>query len=153
MHDGVTALALLETTGSPTGSRVLVVGASGGLGISLIQLGGARGAHVVATARGADKLARLRELVRSPVIDSDAAGWVDEARRSLGGRGADVVLDNIGGAVGGAAFEAIARGGTFSAHGTPSGSFAGIDHARAERTGVDVIGIGAAQLATAIGCG
>ena len=60
MHDGVTALALLETTVA-AGSRVLVVGASGGLGIKLIQLAVARGAHVVVMARGAGQSSgRLR---------------------------------------------------------------------------------------------
>jgi NADPH2:quinone reductase len=146
MHDGVTALALQEATGIGAASRVLVVGASGGLGIASIQLARARGARVVATARGEGKLARVRELGASAVIDSEAPGWVDDARAALGGEGADVILDNIGGTLGGAALVAIARGGTFSAHGTPSGSFAQIDRDEAERRDVTVIGIGGAQL-------
>jgi NADPH2:quinone reductase len=142
----VTALALQEATGIGAASRVLVVGASGGLGIASIQLARARGARVVATARGEAKLARVRELGASAVIDSEAPGWVDDARAALGGEGADVILDNIGGTLGGAALGAIARGGTFSAHGTPSGGFAQIDRDEAERRDVTVIGIGGAQL-------
>ena len=149
MHDGVTALALLESTGVADGSRVLVVGASGGLGISLIQLARARGARVVATARGGEKLARVRELGADAVIDSEEPGWVEEALESLGGRGADVILDNVGGELGGAALGAIAPGGRFSAHGTPSGSFARIDQAAADANDVHVIGIRGAQLAAA----
>ena len=149
MHDGVTALALLESTGVADGSRVLVVGASGGLGISLIQLARARGARVVATARGREKLARVRELGADAVIDSDESGWVEEALESLGGRGADVILDNVGGELGGAALGAIAPGGRFSAHGTPSGSFARIDQATADANDVHVVGIRGAQLAAA----
>jgi NADPH2:quinone reductase len=142
----VTALALQETTAIGPASRVLVVGASGGLGITSIQLALSLGAVVVATARDADKLARVGRLGASAVIDSDSPAWVDAAREALGGEGADVILDNIGGDLGAAALEAIARGGTFSAHGTPSGSVARIDPARAGELGVRVIGIGAAQL-------
>jgi NADPH2:quinone reductase len=148
MHDGVTALALIEATGVTGDSRVLVVGASGGLGISLVQLLRAAGAHVVASARGS-KLARVRELDASATVDSDSPDWVEDARAALGGEGADVIFDNIGGTVGGAALCAIARGGRFSAHGTPSGSFAQLDRALAEARDVAVIGIGGAQFADA----
>jgi NADPH2:quinone reductase len=148
MHDGVTALALIEATGVTGDSRVLVVGASGGLGISLVQLLRAARAHVVASARGS-KLARVRELGAFATVDSDSPDWVEDARAALGGEGADVIFDNIGGTVGGAALGAIARGGRFSAHGTPSGSFAQIDRALAEARDVAVIGIGSAQLADA----
>jgi NADPH2:quinone reductase len=57
-----------------------------------------------------------------------------------------VILDNIGGRVGEAAFAAIAPGGRFSAHGTPSGRFATIDPAEAHRRGVTVHGIEHVQL-------
>jgi NADPH2:quinone reductase len=149
MHDGVTALALLEATGVADGTRVLVVGASGGLGISLIQLARAAGAHVVATARDERKLERVRELGAAAVIDSDQPGWVADARGAIGGQGADVIFDNVGGEVGGAALGASARGGRFSAHGTPSGSFALIDQAVADAADVRVMGIAGAQLAAA----
>lgn len=51
LHDGPTALALAEGTWIGAGDRVLVVGASGGLGIVSAQLARARGARVVALAR------------------------------------------------------------------------------------------------------
>jgi len=57
-----------------------------------------------------------------------------------------VILDNIGGQLGEAAFAVIASGGRFSAHGTPSGEFAAIDPAEAERRAVTVRGIGDLQL-------
>ncbi|MEP7019618.1 MAG: zinc-binding dehydrogenase [Pseudonocardiales bacterium] len=139
--DGATALALFEGNHIRTGDRVLVVGASGGLGIVSVQLANARGARVVAVARDARKLAHIRELGADAVIDSDEPDWVEQARAALDGAGADVILDNVGGRVGQAAFAAIAPGGRFSAHGTPSGQFAPIDAAQAERLGVTVRGI------------
>ena len=145
-HDGVTALALFEVTRVGTGDAVLVVGASGGLGILSIQLGLSRGARVVAVARDERKLARIRELGADAVIDSEAPDWIGRARAALGGGGADVVLDNIGGRVGAAAFALVAPGGRFSAHGTPSGGFTPIDAAEAARRDVAVSGIADVQL-------
>jgi NADPH2:quinone reductase len=149
LHDGVTAMRLQEVTGYQAGSRVLVVGASGGLGIASIQLARARSAHVVATARDERKLARIRAIGPDALIDSESRDWVASARAALGGEGADVILDNIGGEVGGAAFEAITPGGRFSAHGTPSGSFAEIDRDTAEARNVAITGIREVQVSDA----
>lgn len=149
LHDGPTALALFEGTQIGRGDAVLVVGASGGLGIVSVQLARARGARVVAVARDERKLARIRELGADAVIDSETADWVAQVRAALGDEGADVILDNVGGRVGEAAFAAIAPGGRFSAHGTPSGQFAAIDPAEGEPRGVTVRGIRDLQLTDA----
>jgi NADPH:quinone reductase len=146
LHDAVTALTLMETTRISGADTVLVVGASGGLGIQSVQLAKAEGARVVAVARDERKLALIRTLGPDAVIDSGAPDWVGQARAALGDAGASVVLDNIGGAVGEAAFALVAPGGRFSAHGTPSGRFAGVDPAEAERRGITVSGIGEVQL-------
>ncbi|MFB9835516.1 zinc-binding dehydrogenase, partial [Actinoallomurus acaciae] len=68
-------------------------------------------------------------------------------REVTGGAGADVVLDGAGGAIGRAAFEVTAGGGRFSAHGAPSGGFAVLDPAEAEKRDITVSGIGDLQLA------
>lgn len=141
--DAVTALALLDVTRVAAGDRVLVVGASGGLGIALVQLAAARGARVVATARDERKLARLAGL-GAELVDSDRPDWPDRVREVLGE--ADVVLDNIGGELGVAAFGLTAPGARMSAHGTPSGSFTAIDEGEAAARGVTVTGIAEAQL-------
>jgi len=126
----VTGCALVNEQRVGAGDRVLVVGASGGLGIVLVQLARARGARVVALARDERKLARVRTLGADAVIDSAAPDWAGQARTALGGAGADVVFDNVGGDLGEAAFGLVAPGGRFSAHGTPGGRFAQIDKNR-----------------------
>ena len=146
VHDGVTGGALVEDLQVGRGDRVLVVGASGGLGIVLIQLAGARGARVVALARDERKLARLRALAADAVIDSAAPDWTEQARTALGGDGADVIFDNVGADLGETAFSLIAPGGRFSAHGTPAGRFAQIDPDVAARRGATVRGIRDVQL-------
>jgi NADPH2:quinone reductase len=147
VHDGVTALALFDVTNVGPRDALLVVGASGGLGVLSVQLGRARAARVVAIARAA-KLARVRQLNPDEVIDSEQPDWVEQARAAVGGRGADVVLDNVGGELGEASFSLVTSNGRFSAHGTPSGRFAQLDGQAAKR-GVSVTGIEAVQLSDA----
>jgi NADPH2:quinone reductase len=149
LHDGPTALALFERMRIRKGDSVVVVGASGGLGIVSVQLARARGARVVAVARDERKLARIRELGADTVVDSESSDWIDQVRAALGGAGADVVLDNVGGDIGDAAFAAIAPGGRFSGHGTPSGRFSAIDAAEAKRRNVTLSGIQDVQLSAA----
>ncbi|MFJ9907043.1 zinc-binding dehydrogenase [Streptomyces sp. NPDC101152] len=144
VHDGVTAAALLELTGAADGERVLVLGASGGMGTVLVQWARARGARVVGAARGARKLALVRELGAPATVDVSDSGWVDAAREALGGA-ADLVLDGVGGELGTSAFALTADGGRFSAHGAPAGGFAGIDGEAARRRGIRLFGIGDVQ--------
>jgi NADPH:quinone reductase len=145
LHDGPTALALFDVTKVGRGDAVVVLGASGGLGVLSVQLGRSRAATVVAVARGA-KLARIRALDPDVAVDSEAADWVDQVRRVLPRGRADVVLDNIGGMLGEASLVLVGPGGRFSAHGTPSGRFASIDREAAARNGVTVTGIEAVQM-------
>ncbi|MHA5052272.1 zinc-binding dehydrogenase [Streptomyces sp. SD15] len=147
VHDGVTALGLLELTAVGPTDRVLILGASGGMGTLLVQLAHTRGARVVAVARGDAKLALVRELGADDAVDATRDDWVPAARRALGGavEGADVVLDGVGGHVGAAALSLTADGGRFSAHGAPTGGFAALDPEEATRRGIRLFGIGDVQ--------
>ncbi|MGW8887271.1 zinc-binding dehydrogenase [Streptomyces sp. NPDC055749] len=151
VHDGVTALALLESTAPKPGERVLVLGASGGMGTLLVQLAHAAGAHVVAVARGERKTALVRELGADTVIDGAVADWAERTRAALADAGgpADVVLDGVGGQVGLAALPLVADGGRFSAHGAPTGDFAPVDPGEAARRSIKLLGIGDVQLSDA----
>ncbi|GAB7109338.1 zinc-binding dehydrogenase [Streptomyces phaeofaciens JCM 4814] len=140
VHDGVTASGLLERTSVSPGDRVLVLGASGGMGTLLVQLARARGATVVAAARGEEKLALVTELGAHATVDVSAPGWVERAREALGG-GAEVVLDGVGGELGAAALPLTVDLGRFSAHGAPSGAFAPLDPEEVERRDITVFGI------------
>ncbi|MFJ8585631.1 zinc-binding dehydrogenase [Streptomyces sp. NPDC093595] len=147
VHDGVTAMALLDATELKPGETVLVVGASGGMGTVLVQLAKSLGARVVGTARGEGKAALVRELGADVVVDASTPDWPARAREAIGPGGADVVLDGVGGPVGAAAYPLVADGGRFSAHGAPTGGFAPVDPAAAERRGVRLLGIGDVRLA------
>ncbi len=139
LHDGVTALGLMDAVPVETGDGVLVTASGGGLGSLLVQLARAAGAHVVAAARGARKLELLRGLGAATVVDYATAGWTDAVEP------VQVVFDGAGGAYGRAAFGVLADKGHFSAHGTPAGSFTSVDEHEAAVRGITVTGIDRVQ--------
>jgi NADPH:quinone reductase len=145
LHDGATALGLAEATGIGPGEWVLVVGAGGGLGLLLVQIACAAGAHVIAAARGSRKLDRARELGAEVTVDYSDPSWPQHVLTATAGIRPDAVFDGAGTHLGRAAFTITADGGRFSAHGSPSGGFAQIDPAEARRRHITVRGIEQAQ--------
>lgn len=75
------------------GETLLVHGANSGIGVTAIQMGKAAGARVFATARGADKAAKAREIGADVAIDVNSGDWA-AAVKSAGA--VDVVLDMMG---------------------------------------------------------
>jgi NADPH2:quinone reductase len=147
LHDGRTALRLIELTEIKPAESVLVLGAAGGMGLLLIQLARHAGGHVIAAARGERKLQIVKQLGADVVVDYSQPNWPDQVRAATAGRGgADVVLDGVGGELGRTAFAVTAAGGRFSAHGSASGSFAPIDAEQAARRHITVFGIEYVQL-------
>jgi NADPH2:quinone reductase len=149
LHDGVTALGLMERVGVGPGEWVLVTGAGGGMGVLLVQLARAAGGRVVGAARGPRKLDVVRDVGAEAVVDYSEAGWAERVRELTGGRGPQVVFDGAGGRLGAAAFEVTVSGGRFSAHGMSDGGFAGIGPGEAVRRGVKVHGIEDVQFSPA----
>jgi NADPH2:quinone reductase len=84
----------LQAADARAGQTLLVEGGSGGVGHLAIQIAGAAGLRVLATARGADRVARC-EALGAVGIDYSVGG-VGDAVRNLGG--ADVILDVLGAA-------------------------------------------------------
>ncbi|GLW54971.1 zinc-binding dehydrogenase [Kitasatospora phosalacinea] len=85
---GLTALRLLRAAGAVTGRRLLLTGASGGVGHYLTELAAAAGAQLTAVTANAERGERLRELGAAEVVHAVA-----------GARGPyDLVLESTGGA-------------------------------------------------------
>ena len=138
LHDGTTALRVLEVCGPRPGEWVLVLGAAGGMGILLVQLLAAQGMNVIGAARGQAKLAAVARAGAAAAVDYGLPDWTAAVLEATGGARPAVVLNGVGGALGAAAFDLVADGGRFSAHGSPSGSFAGIDADAARHRRVQV---------------
>jgi alcohol dehydrogenase len=88
------------------GEKVLILGASGGVGVCCVQLARLAGATVIAATSSAEKAARLRALGADDIIDYAAEDFVDAvyrrygkpARRGPGSdRGLDIVVNYTGG--------------------------------------------------------
>jgi NADPH2:quinone reductase len=79
------------------GETVLVQGGGGGVGLAAIQLAKRAGATVLATASSAAKLERLRAFGVDHGINYRDDDLVREVKRITHGRGADVIVDPIGG--------------------------------------------------------
>ncbi len=87
-----TALGMLERGQVATGERVLVTGASGGVGLAAVQLAAARGCEVVAQTTPA-KADLVRGAGASAIVDREATGL-----GALVGDGLDAVVDVVAGA-------------------------------------------------------
>jgi NADPH2:quinone reductase len=151
LHDGRTAVSLIDQAHVRAEEWVLVLGAGGGLGSLLVQLAHGAGARVIGAARGKQKLDLARELGADALVDYSRSGWPKQVLAITNGEGADVVFDGVGGETGEAAFEVTTRGGRFSAHGAPSGGFAQIDAKEAEERHITVRGIEHVQFTPADG--
>ena len=147
LNDGATALALMAGTGVRSGEWVLILGATGAMGLLLTQLARAAGGHVLAglrvagARRGAAKAEQARAAGAEVVIDYADPGWTGRVTAATGGAGPAVVLDGVGGALGTAAFATLATGGRFSGHGAATGGFAPVDRNEAARRDITVQGI------------
>jgi NADPH:quinone reductase-like Zn-dependent oxidoreductase len=93
----LTAILMLEVLGNVRrGDRVLIHGAAGGVGLAAVQLCRVYGAEIIGTA-SASKHAALRAAGVAHTIDYRGEDFVAATKRVTGGKGADVVLDSIGG--------------------------------------------------------
>lgn len=89
-----TAMGMLERAGVAAGETVVVTGASGGVGLALVQLAEVRGAQVIAVTSG-DKAAEVRAAGATHTVDR-GGDPVEQIRRCAPG-GVDAVADVVGG--------------------------------------------------------
>jgi NADPH:quinone reductase-like Zn-dependent oxidoreductase len=87
---------LVEKAQLKPGQTVLVVGASGDVGLAAVQIARLAGARVLATTSSAEKAARLSELGAEAVFDYREGDPWQEVRRHTGDRGVDFVVDYTG---------------------------------------------------------
>lgn len=99
---GTSHLALSHVARLQPGETLFVTGAAGGVGLTAVEIGKRLGARVIASARGAERLAVAGAAGADVLIDSEAEGLKDRLRAE---GGLNVVYD----AVGGPAFDAALR--------------------------------------------
>ncbi|MFF0248637.1 zinc-binding dehydrogenase [Streptosporangium sandarakinum] len=107
---GITALRLLRVAGAVTGRRILLTGASGGVGHYFTELAAAAGAEITAVTASPERGRRLIELGAAEVVHD-----VADARGPF-----PLVLESTGGAALPVALAALAPGGTLIWYGQAS---------------------------------
>ncbi|MEP9367500.1 NAD(P)H-quinone oxidoreductase [Xanthobacter sp. VNH20] len=88
---------VFDRGGLKRGETLLVHGGTGGIGTTAIQLGKAFGATVITTAGSAEKCTACLKLGADLAIDYKTQDFVAEVKSATGGKGANVILDVVGG--------------------------------------------------------
>lgn len=106
---------------------VLVVAAGSGVGQAAVQIAKVFRARVIATASGADKLARARDLGADHVVDHYDDDVVARVREWTNKKGVDIVIEHVGVATWDRSIRCLARGGRLVTCGATTGHDARLD--------------------------
>ncbi|BCH22157.1 NAD(P)H-quinone oxidoreductase [Mesorhizobium sp. L-8-3] len=112
------------------GETFLVHGGSSGIGTTAIQLASAFGAHVLATAGSDEKCAACLKLGADRAINYRNEDFVAATKEATGGRGADLILDMVGGDYVARNYDAAAVDGRIVQIATQGGAIASADFAK-----------------------
>jgi NADPH2:quinone reductase len=88
---------VFERGGLTAGETLLVHGGSSGIGTTAIQLAKSFGAQVIVTAGSPQKCDACRKLGADVAIDYKTEDFVAAVKQATGGKGANVILDMVGG--------------------------------------------------------
>ena len=118
---GTSYYALTERGQLRPGETLLVLGASGGVGLAAVEIGKVLGAKVIACASTDEKLAVCREHGADETINYAAEDLRGRVKEITGGKGLDVVYDPVGGPYSEPALRDLAWGGRFLVIGFAAG--------------------------------
>jgi NADPH:quinone reductase len=94
VHDMLVAQGRLKS-----GEWLLVTGISSGVGVAALQVAKVLGARVIGTSGSAEKLERLKTLGLDVGIRTRQPDFHDAVMQATGGKGVDLVVNNVGGSV------------------------------------------------------
>ena len=94
VHDMLIAQGKLKA-----GEWMLVTGISAGVGVAALQTGKALGAKVIGTSGSAEKLEKLKAMGLDVGIRTRSGDFADAVMKATGGKGVNLVVNNIGGSV------------------------------------------------------
>jgi len=100
---------------------VLVFGIGGGVSLAALQLARLSGSRVIVTSRDDSKLERARALGADHAINGRTQDVAKSVMAATGGRGVDVVFENVGAAVWSSAMKSLVRGGRLVTCGATTG--------------------------------
>ncbi|HDS1734003.1 NADPH:quinone oxidoreductase family protein [Pseudomonas sp. BP8] len=141
MTYGTSMHALRQRAKLQPGETLLVLGASGGVGLAAVEIGKAMGATVIAAASSADKLAVAKAAGADELIDYSKASLKEEIKRLTGGQGVDVIYDPVGGELFDQAVRGLAWNGRLLVVGFASGTIPQLPVNLALLKGASVVGV------------
>jgi NADPH2:quinone reductase len=118
---GTTLHALQDRARLQPGETLVVLGASGGVGLAAVEIGALMGARVIACASSPEKLAIAGEHGATDLIDYSAGDFREALKAIVGAKGVDVVYDPVGGALAEPALRSMAWKGRYLVIGFAAG--------------------------------
>jgi NADPH2:quinone reductase len=137
-----TAMHALKQRGTlQAGETVLVLGASGGVGLAAIEIAKAMGARVIAAASSAEKLEVARQAGADELINYQTDDVRERLKSLTKGQGVDVIIDPVGGDLFETVFRSIAWNGRMLVIGFASGTIPSLPANLPLLKGAAVIGV------------
>ena len=135
-------LCLKDAGRMQAGETVLVHAGAGGVGLAAIQLARTWGAgKIIATAGGAEKLAVCKAHGADFAFDYATDAWVDQVKEATGGKGADIIIDMVGGKIAENSLRVLAWRGRFIVVGFAGGTIPNLPANRLLLKAASAIGV------------
>jgi len=141
MAYGTSMHALKQRAQLQPGETLLVLGASGGVGLAAVEIGKAMGARVIAAASSAEKLEVAKNAGADELINYSETSLKEEIKRLTQGNGVDVIYDPVGGDLFDQAIRCIAWNGRLLVVGFASGRIPELPVNLALLKGASVVGV------------
>ena len=138
---GTSYHALKDRARIQADETLLVLGASGGVGIAAVQLGKAMGARVIAAASSDAKLAVCRQNGADELVNYAAEDLRSRVKAITAGKGVDVVYDPVGGPYSEPALRDMAWNGRFLVVGFAAGEIPKVPLNLALLKGCSIVGV------------
>jgi len=138
---GTAMHALIGRAQLARGETVLVLGASGGVGLAAVMIGKALGARVIAAASTDEKLALCRTHGADDVINYNTESLRDRLKALTNGLGPNVICDPVGGDLAEPAFRSIAWGGRYLVVGFAGGAIPSLPFNLPLLKGASIVGV------------
>ncbi|MEP9320202.1 NADPH:quinone oxidoreductase family protein [Pseudomonas sp. LABIM340] len=141
MTYGTSMHALKQRANLQPGETLLVLGASGGVGLAAVEIGKAMGAKVIAAASSEAKLEVAKAAGADVLINYSEGGLKDKLKELTGGQGVDVIYDPVGGDLFEEAFRSIAWNGRMLVVGFASGTIPSLPANLTLLKGASLVGV------------
>lgn len=141
MTYGTSMHALVQRGKLQEGETLLVLGASGGVGLAAVEIGKALGARVIAAASSAEKLAVAKAAGADELINYSNQDLRERLEEIVGKKGVDVIYDPVGGELFEPAFRSLAWNGRLLVVGFASGTIPSLPANLALLKGAALVGV------------